>query len=372
MTAIDERVLKLADAGRSSGGNAEIIPCTFNGGSYVYKRFKPRHLKLVDDTALHRITEWRDALPEETRRHLDEICAWPRRVVRRSGAVTGLLLPLAPAPFMIRRGERLEARSVARLTLLGADLELKEGDDVAVEAAVPAALAAFGRTAQVVLWLHRLGVTVNDVQPENILVDEGGAAIYLVDCDSMMSTYWGAVAPATAPGYINEVLEGDPSPGLDLAKLAWCVHLVLLRDFSLRSIGPATDEAMTRYLPAATVRALGKAVDDTSADPRWTVFWQERSESWLSSAARGMLITDGGWRQVAPDRAGEAKDDFDWLDEQPEGVVLPPSAPQPSPTRVREKAAPPPEKKASAVRYAAIAVLLLLLIVVGVVLLVPH
>lgn len=307
MTYADESELEFDDGEPwATGGNAEIFAVRWRRRPYYYKRYLPELRAAVAVAALERMITWRIELPGAEQQRLDGCCAWPRIIVRAGTALCGILVPPAPDTFMTRLGDRRKARSLSGLRLFASNVAEHE-----VDAHVPEVLAALGHTVQVIRWLHGHDVIVNDVQPENVLVDEGATRVFLVDCDSMVSRHWGgAVAPPTAPEYINGVVTGDPSPSVDLAKLAWCTFLLLLRDFAPRGVDDWVAGAMRRYLTGSTVTLLTEAIGNRVSEPRWDTFWSERAGHWITLGRSGVLVTDAGMRQVttvAPRQRAEVR-----------------------------------------------------------------
>ncbi len=344
--SVDESELDIAHAPATSGGNADILRCTWRGRAYIYKRFMPEFVATLDRTALTRMVRWRRTMEPATRRRLDRVAAWPLSVVRR-GDVTGVLIEVAPPHFLLPDGNdgRIVARTLSKLPLLEADLR-----DEQAPQAVPAVLGALGSAALVLMWLHDLKVVVNDVQPDNVLTDVHGGRVYLVDCDSMMHPAWGAVAPSSAPAYLNDVLPHPPGAAVDLAKLAWCAYFLLLRDFSPRSLGPDLQRAVARFMPSATARLLALAATTVDDAPVWRRFWSERANLWITANRAGTMVTDDGiqtvtgpapvpaadvrrqGRRLAPVPSARATDLPPWIIRiRPESPPLPEPKPKPKP-----------------------------------------
>ncbi|MBO4208462.1 hypothetical protein [Micromonospora echinofusca] len=212
------------------GGGSTLHRCTYRGGRYLFKRYRPEHLREVDSAALGRQVAWRHGLPEADRARLDAVASWPLRRVRdRAGGLGGILIPEANAAFS-HRGRWGERRPHTLADLI----RLTAGGTVRAGAPVDVKQVALGRVARTILWLHSCGVVVNDVQAENILCRRDGSAVYLVDCDAMLGP-WGQVCPPQAPDYMRIVVPGADRPDqvTDLARLAWVAVWLLLDDFSV-------------------------------------------------------------------------------------------------------------------------------------------
>jgi hypothetical protein len=364
MTHADESELSFdGDEPWADGGNAEIFAVRWQRRQYFYKRYLPYLRTAVAEHALDRMLAWRTGLPSADQQRLDRCCAWPLVIIRAGDELRGVLVQPAPDAFMTWSGTRRKARSLSGLRLFTEDVSEEEAD-----AYVPEVLAALGHTAQVIRWLHGHDVIVNDVQPENVLVDDEATRIFLVDCDSMVSRHWGgAVAPPTAPDYINGVVTDDPSPSVDLAKLAWCTFLLLLRDFAPRGVDDWVAGTMRRYLTGSTVTLLTEAIDNRVSAPRWDTFWNERAEHWITLGRSGVLVTDAGMRQVTTTVPQQ----------RTEPTAEPRTAPLNAPTAGRAEAprprrepvAPPPGHPSWAL---VVAGAILLLIVIGVLIFITN
>lgn len=292
---VEESRLQTTPVPLAAGGTAEILQCTVAGRPMLYKRYKRDYLPKVEIGALDKLVQWRDGLARGTRQQLDERCAWPTATVHRHGLTVGFLMPATPPGFAVGTQP---ARTVSKLRRSDPDLPPTEVLPATVEA-----LAAFGLHTQTMLWLHDLGVVVNDVQPLNVLVSADGVRVYLVDCDAMLGP-WGQVGPPAAPVYFNELIRDPPSPEVDLAKLAWCMFFILLDDFSLRRLGRDVQQQALRYLPKGTVDLLVRTAACDTDVTRLRHLWAEQASSWISCARGGVLILDDGWHQVVAERPG--------------------------------------------------------------------
>jgi hypothetical protein len=102
--SLDERELTDLAAPVASGGTAEILRCRLGADTLIYKRYKPAVLGHLDTRAVHAAVAWPSRLDPAEREHLFTICAWPRAVVTRHGAVSGVVMDEAPARFRLPSG----------------------------------------------------------------------------------------------------------------------------------------------------------------------------------------------------------------------------------------------------------------------------
>jgi hypothetical protein len=234
------------------GGNARLYFCRYAGEPYLFKDFRPEHRAEVDGPALFRLVDWRTALPPAERGELDRFAAWPRHVVGSGDLIEGVLIPFAEERFL----------AVAGPALLGPrGLTELDGAEEPGLPAPPATVVVLGRLITAVRRLHRHGILINDLQPENVLCAPAGPdlGVYLVDCDSMISgRHWGRVAAPTAPDLMNEVqpTQAIPTPRTDLVKLKWTIVRVLLEVPNQVGLGTDDRAALAAAVPAGTGELL--------------------------------------------------------------------------------------------------------------------
>lgn len=334
-----------ASLGRTAfyGGNATLTPC--DDGTTLFKEFADAFRTNVDSDALARLVSWRQDLSESDRDELDGFTAWPRSVVRDGETASGLIIPKAPMAFMLDgwSAPAPAARTLATLVRPGGG----------APPPVPRILGTIGLVVGKMLWLHRHGVIVNDVQPENILVNEDGSRVFLVDCDAMAGASWGSVAGPAAPEYLRDVLADpfDQSPGTDFAKLAWCLIFLTLDDFAIRTLGDHELARLHNFLPRSTVDLVLAGRDPGNHSPHRIRDWQAAASMWIRAARYDLVLTDRGlrfWRAEprppvavtgGPEEAGNggrARVPLEGVDPAPAGSTGAPLAPYahgPSPGR---------------------------------------
>jgi hypothetical protein len=258
-----------------SGGNATLTRCRYRGDEVLYKEFRPEYLAEVDEPALRALVTWRWDLPAATRDRLDELAAWPRNLVRGGdGAVCGLLMPVAAHRFFRPRhtGERTPRTFYDLLA-----------SRRSAAAPLPQKLTACAHLVRAVLWLHDLGVVVDDLQPDNVLCATTGG-VYLVDCDSMVSPGgWGQVARPVAPHIMSDVVAPGtaPAPDTDLVKLTWVLLWVLLDRFGLVRVGGDEHARLRAEISPETADLLFGALTTRPAPE----VWRRAADGWLELAS---------------------------------------------------------------------------------------
>ncbi|GAA2540727.1 hypothetical protein GCM10010435_05210 [Winogradskya consettensis] len=270
------------------GGNATLRWCRYRGQQYLFKEFTPEHLSDVHEDALVRLLRWRESRSGPDRERLDVLTAWPRHTVRGDGRLAGLLIPAADSRFFAagRHGLRTP-RSLSDLP--GASPGMP---------APHLTFAILGHVILAVRWLHGQGVVVNDLQNENVLfaADPVHPAVYVVDCDSMVSgREWGQVASPAAPDLMDEVMPtvSIPTTASDLTKLMWTVVRVLLEVPNLTGLGQDDRAVLAAVAPAGTRDLLLAVVDHPADGPAW----DRLAEQWsrLTGEREAPVTLRSGW-----------------------------------------------------------------------------
>lgn len=165
------------------------------GGPLVYKKYKSGH---APHGGLASVVAVRNGLNPEKRRKLDEITAWPSRIVTDHRVVCGVVLPRIPDAFRHQiklpgtGGHKPIFREVQYLFI---------APDRArwLHMPVPTPeerLAVCRDLADGVAFLHELGIVFGDVNAKNELFRLGaGPMVMFVDCDAVRKA---GSAPVTA------------------------------------------------------------------------------------------------------------------------------------------------------------------------------
>jgi hypothetical protein len=258
------------------GGNATLFRCRYRDHDFLFKKFRTEHLADVDEAALLELVAWRSTLAAATRDRLDGSAAWPRHVVRDGDRLRGLLVPVAADRFF--RARPTGVRTPRSFYDLLASRHR-------VAAPLAEKLTAAAHAVRTVLWLHGLGVVVDDLQPDNLLCATDGAGVYLVDCDSMVGPRaWGRVAEPTAPDLMTAVVAGrtPADPASDLTKLTWILLRTLVNEPGLTHVGDRERVKLAGIVSADTAAFLLGALDRVPEPAVWSRFadrWQELARS---------------------------------------------------------------------------------------------
>jgi hypothetical protein len=268
----------------------QLVPASLGPGPLVIKRYRrappPGAASVLAD-----MVAWGRSLPRDAWLHA--ITAWPLAVVYSGPQAVGIVMrdvsPRFAVPFVMPSGRR-ERVLLTLEHLLGADgyLELR-GLGVRLDTARRAQVAE--RVSSGLDLLHRQGIAVSDIAPNNLLVafgDGGGAAICFIDCDSM------AFRGRTA---LDIVQTGDwdvpasfgESPdtrAADAYKLGLVILRLFARSHDARALAPSL-----RYVPVELRDLLYRALGDSPVNRPAAGEWQR--------ALRG-LLADGRLNERYP------------------------------------------------------------------------
>jgi hypothetical protein len=257
----------------------QFVPASLGAGPFVVKRYRrappPDAGRVLAD-----MVAWGRSLPRDAWLHT--ITAWPLAVVHAGSQAVGIVMRDVSArfavPFVMPSG-RSERVLLTLEHLLGADgyLELR-GLGVRLDTATRA-LAAERMSGGLDL-LHRHGVAVSDIAPNNLLVgfEGAGASICFIDCDSM--AFRGRSALETVQTGDWDIPAGFGESSETRAADAYKLGLVILRLFA-RSHDARALAPNLRYVPVELRDLLYRALGDKAANRPAAGEWQR--------ALRGLL-----------------------------------------------------------------------------------
>lgn len=253
------------------------------GWAVAYKEYAPALLPELDAAALAAQVDLPHTLSAAESRWLCDKTAWPAAVVRRNGQTCGLLMRLVPERFQFTlkslNGTTGDTRKLANLEFLlnedsyvaGIGLNVSERDRVLLLADLAATLAR----------LHRIGITIGDLSPKNLLfTTDQGPECFLIDCDAMRLRGATALPQAETPDWQIPVGEEKATRSSDAYKFALLAVRLFARDQTatdsavLRALSPKladladaglSREAARRPTPAAWAEQLTVAAPKASA-----------------------------------------------------------------------------------------------------------
>ncbi|SCF46705.1 hypothetical protein GA0070216_12050 [Micromonospora matsumotoense] len=180
-----------------AGGQGTVYALT-EDPRWVYKEYATRFVDDVDVTTLHRFVRLAaDAGPDADA--LLGLAAWPTAIVRKEGVVRGFLMPRVPDRFRVRiqlpRGADTVLAQVQYL--LNSDDYLR---DRGLHIDNRMRLELLRDTGEALTLLHRLGVCVGDLSPNNLLFSlDARPRCYFIDCDAMRLDGDSVLAQAETP-----------------------------------------------------------------------------------------------------------------------------------------------------------------------------
>jgi hypothetical protein len=235
----------------------------------LYRRAPPAGAARV----LAEMVAWGRSLPREQQARLYAIAAWPLAVVHTGPRAVGIIMRDVSGrfavPFVMPSGRR-ERVLLTLEHMLGADgyLELR-GLGVRLDTTRRAEVAE--RASAGLAFLHRQGIAVSDIAPNNLLLAFGGMTeVCFIDCDSM--AFQGRSALRCVQTADWDLPPAFDEPSDTRAADAYKLGLIVLRLFA-RSHDARAPAAHLRYVPVELrdllYRSLGAAAVNRPAAGEW-------------------------------------------------------------------------------------------------------
>ena len=204
-----ELLRPLEQLGEGGQGRVWSTPAVRINGTWAvaYKEYSPVTAAQVDWSVLEQMVRLTPSLPYEDGRELAERSAWPVAIVEKGGHPAGFLMRLVPPDFSMSLrfpgGTRRVAASLQFLLnpiayLQARGLEVSDGFR----------LRLLEQVALTLQLLHRHGIAVGDLSPNNIYFNPNSAACFFLDCDGMSLRGRSPLAPVETPEW--QVPAGEP------------------------------------------------------------------------------------------------------------------------------------------------------------------
>ncbi|MEV6350091.1 hypothetical protein [Actinoplanes sp. NPDC051851] len=179
--------VNLADLGprtRIGTGGQGTVYALVEDPRLVYKEYATRFVDDVDVTTLHRFVRLGSGDGADAAALLG-LAAWPTAVVRKDGVVRGFLMPRVPPEFTVElRWPSGPSSVLAQVQYLLNDERYLRARGLHVDDRLR--LEFLRDTASALATLHRLGVRVGDLSPNNLLFSPVvRPRCYFLDCDGM-------------------------------------------------------------------------------------------------------------------------------------------------------------------------------------------
>ncbi|MFI9639027.1 hypothetical protein ACIG87_03020 [Micromonospora sp. NPDC051925] len=236
---------------------------------WVYKEYASRLVDDVDVTTLNRFVRLAaEAGPDGDA--LLGLAAWPTAIVRKEGVVRGFLMPRVPDRFRVRiqlpRGPD---------TVLAQVQYLLNSDDYLLDRGLHIdkrmRLELLRDTGEALTLLHRLGVCVGDLSPNNLLFSlDARPRCYFIDCDAMRLHGDSVLAQAETPEWHvpDADVEELATPATDAFKFGLLAVRLFAGDQQTRD-PDAARRRLDRQLVALAGKSLDPAPERRPAPEQW-------------------------------------------------------------------------------------------------------
>lgn len=253
--------------------------------SVVYKEYNPTSLALLDDSALIAMVDLLSDLNGDDGEWLCEKTAWPAAVVERDGDACGFLMRAVPDRFQFVMqslgGSGTGTRRLANLEfLLNDDVYLAS---IGLRISERDRLALLADLATTLTRLHRLGITVGDLSPKNLLFTmTAQPEVFLIDCDAMRLNDTTALPQAETPDWQIPDGEEKATQVSDVYKFALLAVRLTAQDQT------TTDRAaLTASNPALGDLACSSLSTDPASRPS-PAMWSEQLTAALPDASTAL------------------------------------------------------------------------------------
>ncbi|HTJ69639.1 MAG TPA: hypothetical protein VL551_19030 [Actinospica sp.] len=277
------------DARLGQGGQGTVhnvankrINETGESWSVVYKEYNAAMLQQLDETALGALVGLLDTIDGAQGRWLCEKAAWPAAVVEDGGRPRGFLMRAVPDRFRFHM-PGLTAKSAGRERLATVEFLLNDDAYVAgigLKVSDRDRLLLLADLADILTRLHRLGITVGDLSPKNLLFALGPAPeCFLIDCDAMRLRGASVLPQAETPDWQVPDGEEKATRESDLYKFGLLAIRLFARDQSAQD-----PDALAAVSPRLRDLAEASLSPDPGLRPN-PVAWTEALEPAVVSAS---------------------------------------------------------------------------------------
>ncbi|MDG4814149.1 hypothetical protein O7628_01330 [Micromonospora sp. WMMD956] len=254
---------------RIGAGGQGTVYALADDPRWVYKEYASRLVDDVDVATLNRFVRLAaEAGPDADA--LLGLAAWPTAVVRKEGTVRGFLMPRVPDRFRVRlrlpRGPD---------TVLAQVQYLLNSDDYLFDRGLHVddrmRLELLRDTGEALTLLHRLGVCVGDLSPNNLLFSlDGRPRCYFIDCDAMRLAGDSVLAQAETPEWHVPDADAEElaTPATDAFKFGLLAVRLFAGDQQTRD-PDAARRRLDRPLVALAGRSLDPAPDRRPTPEQW-------------------------------------------------------------------------------------------------------
>ena len=294
-----------------AGGQATVFKLSNHSG-LVYKRY---HAGLtISPAALDQLVTFRrSTISDSERQFLDARAAWPISTVREGAAITGVVLPLAPAKFTVRLKSGNEKLRELQFLYMASRSE-KLGIGLPNLAQRVEILRNFAET---LAFFERYNIVHGDISHANILWSDS-QDIYVLDCDGAGLAYQQPALPrVSTPHWTDPRVTRGEVPYADGASDRYAMGLSVLRCY-YRIRGHVAPDAPSFTVPATPKisselsTAIGRSLSKEHSRPTFGE-WSDlldRSLRELRDPTSGLAIANRREAGPAPALVGAAAGAF--------------------------------------------------------------
>ncbi|MFE7869500.1 hypothetical protein ACFUYE_04035 [Micromonospora humida] len=252
-----------------TGGQGTVYALT-EDPRWVYKEYATRFVDDVDVTTLNRFVRLTAGAGPDAETLLG-LAAWPTAIVRKEGVVRGFLMPRVPDRFRVRiqlpRGPD---------TVLAQVQYLLNSDDYLLDRGLHIddrmRLELLRDTGEALTLLHRLGVCVGDLSPNNLLFSlDSRPRCYFIDCDAMRLHGDSVLAQAETPEWHVPDADAEElaTPATDAYKFGLLAVRLFAGDQQTRD-PQAARPRLDRHLVTLAGRSLDPTPHLRPAPQQWS------------------------------------------------------------------------------------------------------
>ncbi|NUR30617.1 MAG: hypothetical protein HOV83_32995 [Catenulispora sp.] len=265
---IDEAALVTQkELGVGGQGQVHLVTAPGYAEPMAYKAWDAESRAKADPAVLDDLILLPATLAEDVRAKLATQAAWPVATVHRDGALTGFLMPAAPADFLayLRLPSGFEAKVLGLEFLLN---PVQYMANVNLPVTERQRLQLLRDFAALLRDLHAAEVVVGDLSPKNALVRLAPPGCFLIDIDAVRVQRRSVLPQVETPGWEVPDREETATKASDRYKFALVVLRVLLSDQD--AADPAALKATQPGLAALAAQGLGRSTQRPDLDA-WLV-----------------------------------------------------------------------------------------------------
>ena len=199
---VQKGILKL-DKGEKlgEGGQAIVYKIDNTTAAKIYKNRQE-----VDTEALYEMVRFQNSLSGRERSRLENETSWPREIIQENELTVGVLMPLAPMEYFVRRSPN--SKEQVLLTFNNLLMPILPAQKVFVpEVSANDRIKILQNFLSLSSWLHERMYILGDISGKNIAWSPTTKRTFLMDCDSARR-----VGKSSALPQMHTIQFEDPTP----------------------------------------------------------------------------------------------------------------------------------------------------------------